>query len=376
MIARISQPPLTVNEGREPQPAAPHCFCWQRWGNQAVRVLRGNKAALMRAAGNNDVTTIKRILSARPWSHTVDPNIRHGKKNRTPATKAAAHGNSEALSALLKFGASAKDVMTMSRWEGEYKILCHGGVIFDHYIEPVCNYTPQIIKTLLEDHDADPNTPYGISDISNRACSEMTSLERLNMTSLINWDPDKTGRLSLQFARDPRTNLNSAIDFDRVLSFPGTYSLKSKSPTFPATPALINLLGQAFLFKNTPLIEFLLDDDRVNPGLPAGTAENLIDIIANKLMYGYYFNFLPKLKTKLLGSQDFCDALIRSTNGVIKQQFLLLIEFDPSRGSFVQALYLNADLEELNRKIANLYPTFEPDFGGATENHPGKKITR
>lgn len=345
------------------------CPRWKRWSNKIVRVVKGDEAALMKAAGNNDVTTIRRILLDLPSSPAVSPNIRHGKKNRTPAVKAAANGNVEALSTLLSFGASAKDVMTISRWESKLPLPIHGGFIFYHYIDPVRYYTPQIIKTLLEDHDADPNTPFGIRDLLGQRCSEMTSLERLNMTSLINWDPDRTARLCLQFARDQRTDLNSAMNFDKIILSPGVSILKLRFPTFPTTPALINLLGQAFLFKNTPLIEFLLNDVRVNPGLPAGSAENLIFIVNRNLMDGYHFNFLPALKAKLLSSREFFNALMLTDHVRTKRDFLNLFGLDPiTRIYKYMRTPPGSDTHELNRRITDLYPAFRSDSGRAT-NH-------
>ncbi len=345
-----------------------HCSTrWKRWKNKMVQFFKGNEAALMKAAGNNDVTTIRRILLDNPSS--VPPNFRHGKKNRPPALKAAAHGNVEALSVLLGFGASAKDVMTISWWENELPLPIHGGFIFYHYIDPVRYYTPQIIKTLLEDHDADPNTPYGFADLPGPRLSEMTSLERLNMTSLINWDPDRTARLSLQFARDPRTDLNSAINFDRVLFFPWVSSSKLRLPAFPTPSALINLLGQAFLFKNTPLIEFLLNDDRVNPGLPIGSAENLIFIVNRNLMAGYHFNFLPALKAKLLSSREFFNALMLTDHVTTKRDFLNLFRLDPITRIYKYGrISPGPNMREVDRKIAELYPAFQSASGRAT-NH-------
>ena len=361
--------PFPADDACAIQPEEHRCPRWKRWSNKIVRVVKGDEAALMKAAGNNDVTTIRRILLDLPSSSAVSPNFRHGKKNRSPALKAVTHGNVEALSVLLGFGASAKDVMTISRWESEFRLPIHGGFIFYHYIDPVRYYTPQIIKTLLEDHDADPNTPYGFADLPGPQLSEMTSLERLNMTSLINWDPDMTARLSLQFARDPRTDLNSAVNFNRVIFFPWVSSSKLRLPAFPTTSALINLLGQAFLFKNTPLIEFLLNDDRVNPGLPTGSAENLIFIVNRNLMDGYYFNFLPALKAKLLSSREFFDALILTDHVRTKRDFLNLFRLDP-----ITRIYKymrnppGSDTRELNRRITDLYPAFRSDSGGAT-NH-------
>ena len=324
----------------------------------------------MKAAGNNDVTTIRRLLLDLPSSPAVSPNFRRGKKNRTPAVKAATHGNVEALSTLLSFGASAKDVMTISQWETELVLpIPGGGYFFYHYIDPVRYYTPQIIKTLLEDHDADPNTPYGLADLFGRGRSEMTSLERLNMTSLIDWHPDKTAMLSLQFARDPRTDLNSAIDFDQVTFFPRVPGSKLRFPTFPKTPALINLLGQAFLFKNTPLIEFLLNDDRVNPGLPAGSAENLICIVNRNLMDGYHFDFLPALKDKLLSSREFFNALMLTDHVTTKRDFLNLFRLDPITRIYTYGrISTGLDTREVDRKIADLYPAFRSDSDRAT-NH-------
>ena len=351
------------------QPAEHRCSRWKRWNNKMVQFFRGSEAALMKAAGNNDVTTIRRLLLDLPSSPAVSPNFRRGIKNRTPALKAATHGNVEALSTLLSFGASAKDVMTMSRWERELRIPIHGGYVFYHYIDPVRYYTPQIIKTLLEDHDADPNTPYGLADLPGPRYSEMTSLERLNMTSLIDWHPDRTASLSLQFARDPRTDLNSAINFDRVVLFPKLPAAKLRFPTFPKTPALINLLGQAFLFKNTPLIEFLLNDDRVNPGLPAGSAENLICIINRNLMDGYHFEFLPALKAKLLSSREFFNALMLTDHVTTKRDFLNLFRLDPITRIYTYGrVSTGLDMLEEDRKIANLYPAFRSDSDGATDH--------
>ena len=372
MLTGTSQLLPVTNDAGTSQPVTPPCPVWQRWGNQVVRIIKGNRAALMRAAGNNDVATIKRILSAPPSPHTVYPNMRYGKKNRTPAIKAAAHNNTEALSVLLDFGASARDVMTLSRWERKFTLFFDRQLTFYGYNEPVCHYTSQIIKVLLEDHKADPNTPYGIA---KHAGTEMTSLEQLNMTSLKNWDPDETGRLSLQFARDPRTNLNSAINFNPATFFPKLQKkAKLKFPTFPKTPACINLLGQAFLFNNTPLIEYLLKNERSNPALPAGSAENLMVIVKEKLCTGYYYNFLPDLKAKLLNSPEFYEALISSPDSTFKQQFLTLFKIEPENRFLPYIDYSHCGHREMNCKIANLYKTFQPNFEGATGKYPGKGI--
>ena len=345
-----------------------HCSSrWKRWKNKMVQFFKGDEAALMKAAGNNDVTTIRRILLDNPSS--VSPNFRHGKKNRSPALKAVTHGNVEALGVLLSFGASAKDVMTISRWESELPLPIHGGFIFYHYIDPVLYYTPQIIKTLLEDHDADPNTPYGFADLPGPQYSEVTSLERLNMTSLINWDPDRTASLSLQFARNPRTDLNCAINFNWVVFFPWVSSSNLRLPAFPTTSDLINLLGQAFLFKNTPLIDFLLNDDRVNPGLPSGSAENLIFIVNRNLMEGYHFNFLPALKAKLLSSREFFNALMLTDHVTTKRDFLNLFKLDPiTRIYKYSRISSGPDMREVDSMIADLYPAFQSASGRAT-NH-------
>ena len=383
MLTDTLPPPVangSANQARDPQPAA-RCSWWQRTTNRATQYFKGEKAALMRAAGNNDVTTIKRILSARSCPDTVNPNIRHGKKNRTPAIKAASHGHVEALRALLEFGASAKDVMTLTEWQSEYPLGC-GYLWTRHgFIEPILYYTPQIIKTLLEDYDADPNTPYGIAtladtDMTSLEHLNLTSLEHLNMTSLLkNWDPDKTEPLCLQFARHPKTNLNGAIDFDKKTFFPWVQGIKKlKFPDFPTTPARINLLGQAFLFNNTSLIRFLLTDDRVNPASPHGSAENLIVIVVSKVRSGYYCNFIPALKAKLLSSRSFYDVLIHHPNTRFRQDFLDLIEISQSNRylPFISCTK-GIDRQEQDRKIAALYPAFQPDSGGAL--YPGKKNT-
>ena len=361
--------PFPADDACAPQPAEHRCPRWKRWNNKMVRFFRGNQAALMKAAGNNDVATIRRIL----LSLAVDPNIRHGKKNRTPAIKAASHGHVEALRALLEFGASAKDVMTLTEWQSEYPLGC-GYLWTRHgFIEPILYYTPQIIKTLLEDYDADPNTPYGTATLAN---TDMTSLELLNMTSpLKNWDPDKTEPLCLQFARHPKTNLNGAIDFDKKTFFPMVQEIKKfKFPDFPVTPACINLLGQAFLFNNTSLIRFLLTDDRVNPASPHGSAENLIVIVVSKVRSGYYCNFIPALKEKLLSSRDFFDVLMHHGDNSFRQEFLDLIEISPNNRYLP---YIDdskrIDRQEQDRKIAALYSAFRPDSGGA--DHPSKKNT-
>ena len=370
MLTGTSQLLPAADSACTSQPVTPPCSVWRRWGNQVVRTVKGNNAALMRAAGNNDVATIKRILSAPPSPHTVDPNIRYGKKKQTPAIKAAAHNNAEALSVLLDFGASAKDVMTLSRWERKFMLFFDRQLTFYGYNEPICHYTPQIIKVLLEDHKADPNMPYGIAKYAG---TEMTSLEQLNMTSLKNWDPDQTGELSLQFARDPRTNLNCAINFNPETFFPKLQrKAKLQFPTFPKTPACINLLGQAFLFNNTPLIEYLLKNERANPGLPAGSAENLMVIVKEKLDTGYYFNFLPDLKAKLLNSPEFYGALISSPDCTFKQQFLTLFKIKPENRCLPYIDYKHCGYREMNGKIANLYETLQPNFDGATGSYPGK----
>lgn len=371
----------SVNQACDPQPAAARCSWWQHLSNKAVRSFKGDEAALMRAAGNNDVTTIKRILSARSCPDKVNPNIRHGKKNRTPAIKAASHGHVEALRALLEFGASAKDVMTLTEWQREYPLGCGYWWARHGFIEPILYYTPQIIKTLLEDYDADPNTPYGIAtladtDMTSLEHLNLTSLELLNMTSLLkNWDPDKTEPLCLQFARHPKTNLNCALDFDKKTFFPWVQGIKKlKFPDFPTTPARINLLGQAFLFNNTSLIRFLLTDDRVNPALPHGSAENLIVIVVSKVRSGYYCNYIPALKAKLLSSRGFYDVLIHHPDTRFRQEFLDLIEISQSNRylPFIRCTK-GIDPQEQDRKIAALYPAFQPDSGGAV--HPEKKNT-
>ena len=206
----------------------------------------------------------------------------------------------------------------------------------------------------------------------------MTSLERLNMACLLkDWDPDKTENLCLQFARDPRTNLNSAINFDEKTFFPGVRGIKKlEFPDFPTSPARINLLGQAFLFHNTPLIRFLLTDKRVNPALPAGSAENLIIIARSKVHQGFFCNYIPALKDKLLRSRDFYDVLMHHRNTRFRQEFLDLIEISPNNRylpfmSHKKGIYR----QEQDRKIAALRPAFQPDSGGAAKVHPGKKNT-
>ena len=265
--------------------------------------------------------------------------------------------------------------MTLTRWEKVYSLGCRRRVTFYGHIEPIFYCTPQIIKTLLEDYDADPNTPYGIKA---HAGTDMTSLERLNMACLLkDWDPDKTENLCLQFARDPRTNLNSAINFDEKTFFPGVRGIKKlEFPDFPTSPARINLLGQAFLFHNTPLIRFLLTDKRVNPALPAGSAENLIIIARSKVHQGFFCNYIPALKDKLLRSRDFYDVLMHHRNTRFRQEFLDLIEISPNNRylpfmSHKKGIYR----QEQDRKIAALRPAFQPDSGGAAKVHPGKKNT-
>ena len=375
MLTDTLPPPVangSANQARDPQPAA-RCSWWQRTTNRATQYFKGEKAALMRAAGNNDVTTIKRLLSTRPCPDKVDPNIRHGRKKRTPAIKAASHGQLEALRTLLDFGASANNVMRLTRWEKVVPLGCGRRVTFYGHVEPILYYTPQIIKTLLEDYDADPNTLYGLKALAG---TDMTSLERLNMSCLLkDWDPDKAENLCLQFARNPRTNLNSAINFDEKTFFPGVRRIKKlEFPDFPATPARINLLGQAFLFNNTPLIRFLLTDKRVNPALPAGSAENLIIIVRSKVYDRFFCNYIPALKEKLLSSRDFYDVLIRHPDTRFRQDFLDLIEISQNKLYLPFISYKKAiDRQEQDRKIAALYPAFQPDSGRAV--HPGKKNT-
>lgn len=355
----------------DPQQTTPPCTRRQHWLNKLVWAVKGNRAALMRAAGNNDIPVIRRILSGPLDACAVDPNFRYGLKNRTPAMKAAAHGHAEALNTLLDFGANPTDVMKL-----RYSIrsICFPSAITSSvsFHEPVSCYSPEIIEALLDHHRADPNTRYGIF---RWAKTEMTSLEQLNMAGQVCSAQEKAGRLCLLFARNPATNLNTAITFHPRRFFP---ELRKKThlefPSFPQECARINLLGQAFLFNNPALIKFLVSDHRVNPGLPDNAAENLMVTVMDKLRQGKYFEFTPALKAKLLVSDEFREQLLLSTDMKFKRDFLIFLKSDPKTKSFLTFGYNNSGPQELNRLITEAYAQFLPATGEAELNGcPGQK---
>lgn len=364
MIAR--SPALRLPEDRlcDPQQTTPPCTRRQHWLNKLVWAVDGKHAALMRAAGNNDIPMIRRILSGPLTACSVDPNFRYGLKNRTPAMKAAAHGHAEALNILLDFGANPIDVMKL-----RYSIssICLPFAIsFSSFYEPVSSYSPEIIKTLLDNHRADPNTRYGTF---RWAKTEMTSLEQLNMAGQVCSAPEKAGRLCLLFARNPATNLNTAITFHPRHFFPELQkNAHLEFPPFPQECATINLLGQAFLFNNPALIEFLVSDHRVNPGLPDNAAENLMVTVMDKLRQGKYFEFTSALKAKLLASNEFREQLLLSTNMKFKRDFLVFLKSDPKTKSFLTFGYNDAGPQELDRLITEAYAQFLPAPGVAAVN--------
>ncbi|WP_422445738.1 MULTISPECIES: hypothetical protein [unclassified Endozoicomonas] len=322
---------------------------------------RGPDSALMEAAKHNDTKLINRILDRHPTSLRLCLK----QQNQNPAIQAAVHGNTEAFQLLINYGASPNTVLASKSYEKPPLPL-----LFPqrgrHSSYSPANFTSETMKVLLRSKEIDLNS---INDIQDSYVSMwMTPTELVNSQA----GAKNRGKISALLASDPRTQVNTKIEFFYHGGFKSSFHIEfpressfyktSKGVTEGKIP--VSLIGQAILLNNPDLALTLLDRPDLNPGEPEGTAENLLTIFIDKLSNGLFYNLGNPLREKMVASEEFCRQILDSDSLLAKERFLLLLSMDfQSRD-----IHDNDKLDRLNSDELNAHIRYELSQYGNRES--------
>ena len=313
-VSLMSNPPALENSAVEALPRAQQYTClWiHRKVNNLLLHIRGPKITLFNAARTNDVRMIHRILSL-PAS-SVNANIKHGKKNDTPLLKAAFHGNIEAMKALLNHGARPNDFIVGHQWEYPW---CCGQIYTKWYSPSPYHFTTATVRALLDFPETDPNQ-------RTDGCN-LTPLEFINEAMAHPFFKSKwkkhAGEVCLMFAKDLRTELNNASKMDL------SYFVRREGWTlypFEEKNVYVSIFAQAILLDNQPLIDYLLDDPRMNPALPKCSAKNLLIVVLYRITSESFNHYINRVKIRILSSKEYTEDVLASNDLQYKKLFISL----------------------------------------------------
>ena len=322
-ISFMSNPPPVENSTVEALPRTRQHTC--SWGHRQVNNLllhiRGPRITLLNAARTNDVRMIHRILSSPAPNSSVNANIQHGKKKDTPLLKAAFHGNIDAMKALLSHGARPNDFIVGHPWE--YPWCC--GRVYTSWSSPSpYHFTTATVRALLDSPETDPN--------QRISSCELTPVEFINAATgeprfKSKWRKHAC-EVCLMFAKDLRTKLNIASNND-VTYFVGhetwtPYQFNQKRASF-------SIFAQAILFDNQPLIDYLLDDPRMNPALPKCSAKNLLIAVLIKITNGSFNHYINRVKIRIASSKEYTEDVLASNDLQYKRLFISLCHINSGK---------------------------------------------
>lgn len=350
-VSLMSNPPAIENSAVEALPRAQQYTClWiHRQVNNLLLYIRGPKITLLNAARTNDVRMIHRILSFPAPNSSVNANIKHGKKNDTPLLKAAFHGNIEAMKALLSHGARPNDFIVGHEWE--YPCCC-GQRFPKGYSPSPYHFTTATVRALLDSPETDPNQLIDRWDL--------TPLEFINDAMVNPFFKSKwkkhAGEACLMLAKDLRTELNNASKIDL------SYFVNSEARSlhqFKQKSVYVSTFARAILFNNQPLIDYLLDDPRMNPALPKCSAKNLLIVVLIRITSESFNHYINRVRIRILSSKEYTEDVLASNDLQYKRLFICLCHINArkqydlydqeNKWTELSELYGN----ELNRQIRN-----------------------
>lgn len=321
------------------------CSWTQHKVNKLHLKTRGPDAALMQAAKYNDTKLINRILD----SHPTSLRLCLKQQNQNPAIQAAIHGNTEAFQLLINYGASPNTVLASSSYEKDTLPLLFPLSGKRSSYSPA-NFTSETMKVLLQSEETDLNSINYIQDLYIEIMMTPTELVNSQVGA------KNRGEISVLLASDPRTQVNTNIEFYYYGPFKSSFHIE-----FPPESSFymtsrgkipVSLIGQAILLNNLDLALTLLDRPDLDPGKPEGTAVNLVTIFIHKLSKGLFFNLGNPLREKMIASEEFCRQILDSDKVTVKRHFLLLLSADfQSRDTLDINEFSRLNSVELNRRI-------------------------
>ena len=315
------------------------CSWRQRKLDEWCLKFKGPDVALMQAAKHNNTQLISRIIGQNPSSI----NLCLKEKNKNPAIQAAVRGNNEALQLLIELGASP-DTLLASKSYFPLRT-------FKPADYSPANFTTKTVGVLLDNQEIDLNQLNQVFDLDRGI--------PVTPTELINSQIGAKNRckISALLASDARTRIHTKIEFLNGGPFEKSFNIE-----FPRTSSFrrassgrvpVSLIGQAILLNNAALALKLLGRPDMDPGIPEGTAENLLTIFMHKLSHGLFFNLGKPLRQKIIVSEAFCRQILDSDSLTVKRQLLALLtmDFDSREYSPPTAELNGLDLSQLNSRI-------------------------
>ena len=259
---------------------------------------------------------IHRILSFPAPNSSVNANIKHGKKNDTPLLKAAFHGNIEAMKALLSHGARPNDFIVGHQWEYPWPCCC--GHRYTKWCSPSpYHFTTATVRALLDSPETDPNQLIDRWDL--------TPLEFINDAMVNPFFKSKwkkhAGEACLMLAKDLRTELNNASKIDL------SYFVNSEARSlyqFKQKSVYVSSFARAILLNNQPLIDYLLDDPRMNPALPKCSAKNLLIVVLIRITNESFNHYINRVRIRILSSKEYTEDVLASNDLQYKRLFICL----------------------------------------------------
>ncbi len=319
--------------------------------HHAINVLtlktKGWQAALLRASKTGDVAMIDHVVL-----NLSDQTEVLRSKNQTPLMKAIIHDQPEACKRLLELGAKTEKLchtIEERHWHWHWKSFSIAKIS----VIPVYFCSSQTLQMLLDGHRINPNQRITVS------CpyfEMVTLLEFHNLKARSSMD---TSNKCLLLAKDPRTDLNMCSDFYMPRRWVDRYVSKSSYNIFiqvfgrSVDAFRLSLLSQSILFNNTALTEYLLNDPRLDPGMPNGTAQNLLTIVMRKQFRGLFGANKNLLMEKLANSTSFCEQLLTSNNLTFKENFISL-HYLASMGVIPSHIFKSDNIEDLNHQIRQI----------------------
>lgn len=326
------------------------CSFYHHEMNVLILKARGWKAALLRASKTGDVAMIDHVV----LNLSDQTEVLSSSKNQTPLMKAIIHDQPEACKRLLELGAKTEELchsIEERHWHWNWKRFA----MTKKCVIPIGYCSLRTLQILLDGHRINPNQ--GV--IKFCPCWEsMTLLEFHNLEARSSMDKSNQ---CLLLAKDPRTDLNMYSDFYMERRRAYRYISKSSYKIFThmfgrLTGAFrLSLLSQAILFNNTALTEYLLNDPRLDPGIPNGTAQNLLTIVRRKQFRGIFGANKNLLMEKLANSTSFCDQLMRSNDLAFKKNFISL-HYLASTGVIPSHIFESNNIHDLNDQIGQILP--------------------